>query len=71
MKNPIKRMTATAFNKRNAVYHLLDILDRYKSIVVTHHGEDALVIHKPDNYSPMRENGVSYDVQKEQDPPTE
>ena len=44
----IKTMTATEFNKQNAVYSLLIILDHYKSIIVTQHGQDALVIHKPD-----------------------
>ena len=44
----IKTMTATEFNKSNAVYSLLSILDHYKGIVVTNHGQEALVIHKPD-----------------------
>jgi len=44
----IKTMTATEFNKRNAVYSLLSILDHYKSIIITHHGQEVLVIHKPD-----------------------
>ena len=67
MKNPIKRITATEFNKQNAVYRLLSTLETYKSIVVTHHGEDALVIHKSDAFSPIRENGVSYDVSQDDD----
>jgi len=46
--NNIKTMTATEFDKRNAVYSLLSILDQYKSIVITHHGQEMLVIHKPD-----------------------
>ena len=44
----IKIMTATEFNKNNAVYRLLNILQTYKSVVITLHGDKVLVIHQPD-----------------------
>lgn len=48
-RNPhIKYMTATELNKGRGIYYFLEILEKYESIVVVRHGEEKLVIHRPD-----------------------
>jgi len=44
----IKTMTATEFDKSNAIYQLLNILETYRSVIVTRYGDAVLVIHRPD-----------------------